>query len=60
MKIRKIRCEGCGVEFYWWEGHSFAECLKAKEWREQQEYLDSLELDFVSLDVPQSRVIRHD
>jgi len=59
-KIRKIRCEGCGIEFYRWESHPFNACLQVRLWRDLQVYLDQLELDSVSLDVSQSRVIRHD
>jgi hypothetical protein len=56
----KIRCEGCGIEFYTWERHSFSACLRNREWREQQALLDQLELVFCGFDASQSRVIRHD
>jgi len=58
--MRKICCEGCGIEFYAWERHLFADCLRVKEWRELQTLLDEMELVACGSDALQSRDKLHD
>jgi hypothetical protein len=60
IALPKIRCHGCDVEFRAWERHSFAACLKTREWREQQALLDEMELVACGSEALQSRDKLHD
>ena len=60
FESRKIRCDGCGIEFWAWEGHLFSQCLRAREWREQQALLDEMELVSCGSEAVQSRDKLHD